>query len=151
MSMTLVGDRTPQAVIYKSESHKLHHSFPVATSKKVLAGQLVVLNTDGTIQGFEAGDDLNKIIGAAVANSETPAYTASKQYGVVEVTVAVSAHMIVRAASGAALSAGPVKPNGLIYQGRYAKYVTNGGSDPIKAIALNEATAADQLVMVAIL
>jgi hypothetical protein len=150
--MTLMGDRTPNAVIYKSESHKLHHSFPVKTGEKILPGQPAVLNSDGTIQGFKSGDSLNSIIGTAVLNSETPAYAASKQYGVVEATVAVSGHMIVRAASGAALTAGPIKPNGAIFQTKYTTYVqANPATEKVTAIALNEADGAGEMILVMVL
>lgn len=44
-----VGSRTPQAVIYKSESHKLHQAFPVKSGDTIVQGQPVKLNNDGTI------------------------------------------------------------------------------------------------------
>lgn len=36
-----VGSRTPQAVIYKSESHKLHQAFPVKKGDTIVQGQPV--------------------------------------------------------------------------------------------------------------
>ena len=149
--MTILGSKTGRAPIYKSESGKLHQSFPVKSGKKVTPGYQVVLNTDGTVQNFESGNSLSAIIGVAVNNSETPAYQASKQYGAVEATVAVSGHAIINAASGAALSAGPVKPTGAELEG-YPKYATaTPGTDVITAIALNEASGADELIQVLIL
>lgn len=152
MDMTSLGSATPKSVIYKSESHKLAHSFPVKSGKTVLPGQLVVLNTDGTIQGFESGDNLARVIGMATNNSTIPAYQASKQYGVVEATVALKGQAIVRAASGAALTAGPVKPNGSVYDTIYQKFVTATiGTDVINAVSLTSADSADDMIFVLIL
>ena len=47
-----VGGRTPQAVIYKSESHKLHQAFPVKSGDTIVQGQPVKLNDDGTISPY---------------------------------------------------------------------------------------------------
>lgn len=155
MSMTILGSKTSPVVIYKSESGKLHHSFPVKSGEKALPGQPVVLNTDGTVQGFKSGDSLYSIIGVAVNSSETPAYKDSKQYGAIEVTVAVKGYAITNALSGAALNAGPVKPNGTITSEGYAKYVQSvfsGTPDGIvTAIALNDAAGADEVIQVMIL
>lgn len=164
MDMTKFGSATPKSVIYKSESHKLAHSFPVKTGKTILPGQLVVLNTDGTIQAFESGNSLYRIIGMAVNNSSTPAYAESKQYGVVEVTVALSGQAIIRGASAGALDAGPVKPNGNLYSSIYPVFVASSITttvegtisavtaipDPLVAIALTSADGADEMVMVLI-
>lgn len=153
MNFTILGSGTQQAVIYKSESHKLAHSLPVKAGEKVLPGQQVVINGDGTIQGFKAGDSLSRIIGMATISSETPAYKESKQYGVVETTVAVSGHGIINAVSGAALTAGPVKPTGDVVSNKYPKYINvdEEAGDRITAIALNEASAAGELIQVIIL
>jgi hypothetical protein len=149
MSLTILGDKTPSAVIFKSESHKLAHSFPVKEGKTIKKGQPIVLNTDGTVQAFEATDSLAKIIGYAITDSTTPAYAASKQYGAVEVTVAVKGHAILNAVAGGALSAGPVKPSGALdATSRYAKYVALAGGDPTVAIALNDADADGDLIQV---
>lgn len=47
-----VGGRTPQAVVYKSESHKLHQAFPVKKGDTIVQGQAVKLNEDGTISPY---------------------------------------------------------------------------------------------------
>lgn len=152
MSMTIMGDKTPRAVIQKSESHKLHHSFPVKTGKTIYQGQMVVLNTDGTIQAFESSSNLKDVIGIAVTDSVNPAYQASKQYGDVEVTVAMKGYCIVYAAAGAAsLNAGPVKPNGNLVDNRYAKYISDGESTNPSAINLTPVTSDGDLIQVLIL
>ena len=150
--MTILGSKTSPSVIYKSESHKLAHSFPVKSGEKALPGQQVVLNTDGTVQGFKTGDSLDKIIGVCILNSETPAYQASKQYGVTEVTVALSGQCIIRGASSAAISAGQVKPTGTLVNSIYPKYAAaTPGTDRLTAIALNDTSAADEIVMILVL
>lgn len=150
-AMTIMGDKTRRAVIQKSESHKLHHSFPVKKGKNAVPGQFVVLNDDGTVQGFETSDDPKKIIGVAVNNSNYPAYQESKQYGPVEVTVAMTGYMIVFAAAGAAsLNAGPVKPDGNMVDGIYAKYIADDESTSPVAYNLTKATEDGELIQVLI-
>lgn len=152
MSMTIMGDKTPRAVIQKSESHKLHHAFPVKTGKTIYQGQMVVLNTDGTIQAFESGSELKNVIGYAVTDSVYPAYQESKQSGPVEVTVAVKGFAIVYAAAGAAsLQAGPVKPDGNLLDKRYSKYVSDTTSTNPSAFNLTPATSDGDLIQVLIL
>lgn len=151
--MTLMGDKTPKAIIQKSESHKLHHSFPVKTGKKILQGQMVVLNTDGTIQAFESSDSLKNVIGVAITDSVNPAYVESKQHGPVEVTVAMRGYAIVYAAAGAAsLNAGPIKPDGnMSSDGRYAKYVSDGDSTNPIMFNLTPATSDGDLIQILII
>ena len=47
--LTLFGERTPRAVIYKSESHKLHQAFNVKAGEKIVQGMPVALNEEGLI------------------------------------------------------------------------------------------------------
>lgn len=147
--LTLLGGITPKNVIHKIESHKLMHALPVATGKIIVDGQPVVILADGTVRGFEAGDTLSHIIGTAITNSANAAYGASKQHGPVDVTVAVKGFAIVYGIAGADLTAGPVKPTGVLdTTKRYAAYeqavadVTAPafiGGDLVTAIALNPA------------
>ncbi len=174
-----VGYGTPPVAIFKSESHKLHHAFPLATGKTVVQGQPVVLLNDGTVKGFESGDDLGRVIGFAVTNSANPAYQPSRQHGPVDITVAVSGHGIIHAISGAALNAGPIKPTGeLDSTGKYVEYIQAVGAvdgsitpgsftapdtyvspeytpgvpaDRVVALALNPAGDAGELLQVLIL
>ncbi|MEG1415650.1 MAG: hypothetical protein RSC49_03500 [Clostridium sp.] len=157
-NMTQFGDKTPGVVIFKSESHKLHQAFPVKKGEKVIKGQPVVINTDGTIQGFKAGDVLSKIIGWAVTDSEFPAYQESKQHGPVDVTIMVSGYAIVYGVSKGALDAVPVKPTGsLDSTKRFAEYEATAEAtestpaDRIVAVNLTPATAAGELIQILIL
>lgn len=135
------GDATGKAVVFKSESHKLHHSLPVKTGETVKKGQPVVLNTDGTIQGFKTGNSLSMIIGYAVTDSANPAYQSSKQYGVVEVTVALKGYGILYGVSAAdGQVAGKVIPTGsLDATGVYTEYQAEGtpATTNVNFIALN--------------
>lgn len=66
-----VGGITPKAVIYKSESHKLHQAFNVKNGDTVVAGQPVVLNEDGTISPYKG---TGIYLGVAVNYSKYPVY-----------------------------------------------------------------------------
>ena len=55
--LTMWGEETLRATIYKSESHKLHQSFTVKSEKKIHQGQPVALNNDGTIQPYTGVDE----------------------------------------------------------------------------------------------
>lgn len=72
-----VGIKTPQTVIYKSESQKLHQAFPVKKEKEgnvaklIVPGMPVKLNEDGTIEAY-VGDGI--YLGMAVTGSEFPCY-----------------------------------------------------------------------------
>lgn len=144
MAMTQFGEKTPSAVIFKHESHKLQHAFNVATGKTVYQGDPVTLGTDGTISPFASTDDSSSIIGYALTDSITPAYKNDRQSGPVEVTVVVNGYMIIQGIAGAAISAGPVKPNGTHGTGINASYMTYvADADGNNCIALNEADASE--------
>lgn len=137
--MTLVGQKTPQAVIYKSESHKLHQAFVVKTGENVIQGQPVQINEDGTIQAWKTG---GHYIGIAITDSYHPAYPGN------EVTVAVRGFAIVYGLSNGTITAGPVTPDPtspVDDTNMYVKY--NQGVDDT-FIALNTASAAGELIQV---
>lgn len=153
--MTLLGGITPKNVIHKIESHKLMNAFPVATGKVIVESQQVVILADGTIRAFEAGDNINHIIGTAITGSAHPAYTASLQRGPIEVTVAMRGFAIVYGIASEEIDAGPIVPTGALdATNRYVAYkqaaivtsaagnVTSVG-DPVLAIALNPADASE--------
>lgn len=141
--MALVGQKTPQAVIYKSESHKLHQAFVVKTGENIIQGQPVQINEDGTIQAWkkeEAGG--RPYIGIAVTDSYYPAYPGN------EVTVAVRGFMVVYGLSNGKIKAGPVTPDPTAPvddTNTYIKY--NQGTDD-EFIALNTASSAGELIQV---
>lgn len=138
--MALVGQKTPQAVIYKSESHKLHQAFVVKTGENIIQGQPVQINEDGTIQAWKK--DGGPYIGIAVTDSYYPAYPGN------EVTVAVRGFMVVYGLSNGEIKAGPVTPDPTAPvddTNTYIKY--NQGIDD-EFIALNTASSAGELIQV---
>lgn len=139
--MALVGTKTPQAVIYKSESHKLHQAFVVKEGQTIIQGQPVQINEDGTIQPWKKD---GHYIGIAMTDSEFPAYPGN------EVTVAVRAFAVTYGLSNGEIKAGPVTPdetNPVDDTKMYIKY--NQGIDDT-FIALNTASAAGELIQVLI-
>lgn len=136
--MALVGQKTPQAVIYKSESHKLHQAFVVKTGENIIQGQPVQINEDGTIQAWKKEKDGGRpYIGIAVTDSYYPAYPGN------EVTVAVRGFMVVYGLSNGEIKAGPVTPDPTAPvddTNTYIKY--NQGTDD-EFIALNTASAGE--------
>lgn len=142
--MTILGEYTPQAVIYKHESHKLHQAFRVKEGETIIQGQPVKLETDGTISGY-TGSGL--YLGIAITNSETPAYPQPS----VEVTVMVEGFAIVYGVASAAIaSCGAVAPAAPDADSLYTKYATDSQATDPKFIALNTADAAGDLIQVLI-
>lgn len=141
--MALVGQKTPQAVIYKSESHKLHQAFVVKTGENIIQGQPVQINEDGTIQAWKKEKEGGRpYIGIAVTDSYYPAYPGN------EVTVAVRGFMVVYGLSNGEIKAGPVTPDPTAPvddTNTYIKY--NQGTDD-EFIALNAASSAGELIQV---
>ena len=143
-NLTLRGGKTPRTVIYKSESHKLHQAFNVKAEATIYMGQPVALHTDGTIYPY-AGTGI--YIGVAVTDSINPAYGAQRDFPI-EVTVAVSGHMIVNMSASAALSAGYVAPSGSVVSTRFPAVAAAAANTETHFIALNAASAAGDLVQV---
>lgn len=147
-----VGYNTPRAAIFKSESHKLHQAFPVKAGESVIQGQPVVLNTDGTIQGFKSTDAVKNIIGWAVTDSINPAYKESKQQGSIEVTVMVRGYAIIWGVSKGILTTGPVKPTGLKDDDNtYAEYEADSTTAAPIAYNLTPASATGDLVQILVI
>lgn len=130
--MTLVGVKTPQTVVFKSESHKLHQAFVVKEGSVIIQGQPVKLNDDGTIEGY-TGE--GHYLGIAMTDSVYPCYPGS------EVTVAVEGFAIVYGIANGTIKCGPVVPAELpTKDSRYVKY--NQGIDTT-FMAINTAEAGD--------
>lgn len=152
---TKFGGTTPRAVIYKSESHKLHQAFPVKDSVKIYAGNPVAITTDGKIELLTEANEAN-YLGIAVTDNTNPAYKESANAGPVEVTVAVQGFMIINAISEAALNAGPVEiGTGMdTTTNHFTKFktFTQAGADavtrPVNFISLTKASAKDELIQV---
>ena len=118
--LTLFGERTPRAVIYKSESHKLHQAFNVKAGEKIVQGMPVALNEEGLI--YPCTDTATQVyLGVAVTDNVNPAYQPQRNFPV-EVTVAMEGYMICNWVSNAAdLKAGYVVPSGDLLNDRFVK------------------------------
>lgn len=138
--MAKVGMPTPQAVIYKSESHKLHQAFPVNPGKTIIQGMPVKLNEDGTIEMY-AGEGV--YLGIAVTDSKFPAYPGD------EVTVMMEGFAVVYGLSNGEIKASYVIPDKTANpaeDSQYIKYNQQATDSPF--IALNTATAAGELIQI---
>lgn len=143
--LTLFGERTPRAVIYKSESHKLHQAFNVKAGEKIVQGMPVALNEDGLI--CPCTDPSTQVyLGVAVTDNVNPAYQPQRNFPV-EVTVAVEGYMICNWVSNGTIEAGYVTPDGALLNDRFVK-ANQGISTPF--IALNPAEEANEVIQVLI-
>ena len=141
-----VGGRTPQAVIYKSESHKLHQAFPVKDGDTIVQGQPVKLNSDGTISPY-TGVDSEVYLGVAVNYSKYPAYPATAAG--VEVTVMMEGFAIIHGiAKEGITTTGYVQTDGTLdASGTYPNFSPSESGAETKFIAINEAEV-DDLVQI---
>lgn len=145
-NLTMLGEETLRAPIYKSESHKLHQSFTVKNTKKIYQGQPVALNGDGTVQPY-TGSDGEVYLGIAVTDSINPAY--QPQYYVdLEVTVAVEGFMICNWVSAGALSAGYVDVKGTMLSDHFPIAATAAAGKATNFIALNSASKNNEVIQV---
>ncbi len=143
--LTLFGERTPRAVIYKSESHKLHQAFNVKAGEKIVQGMPVALNEDGLI--YPCTDPSTQVyLGVAVTDNVNPAYQPQRNFPV-EVTVAVEGYMICNWVSNGTIEAGYVTPDGELLNDRFVK-ANQGILTPF--IALNPAEEANEVIQVLI-
>lgn len=146
--LTLFGERTPRAVIYKSESHKLHQAFNVKAGEKIVQGMPVALNKEGLI--YPCTDvDTQVYLGVAVTDDVNPAYQPQRNFPV-EVTVAMEGYMICNWVSNGDIDAGYVTPDGTLLNDRFVKanQATQATSSPF--IALNPAEEANEVIQVLI-
>lgn len=145
--MTLFGEKTPRAVIYKSESHKLHQAFCVKDGETILQGMPVALGEDGLIKPYTYTEPTQVYIGVAVTDNVNPAYQVQNKFPV-EVTVAVEGYMICNWVSNAALKAGYVVPSGNLLNVRFVK--ANQSTDATPFIAITPADEANEVIQVLI-
>lgn len=141
-----VGGRTPQAVIYKSESHKLHQAFPVKDGDTIVQGQPVKLNPNGTISPYIGGED-GVYLGIAVNYSKHPAYHATAAG--VEVTVMMEGFAVIHGiAKDEITTTGYVQTDGTLdASGTYPHFLPLTSGAETKFIALNVADE-DDLVQI---
>lgn len=140
-----VGGRTPQAVIYKSESHKLHQAFPVKKGDTIVQGQPVKLNTDGTISPY-TGAESGVYLGIAVNYSKYPAYPATATE--VEVTVMMEGFAVIHGIAKDDITTGYVQTDGTLdASGTYPNFSPSASGTETKFIAINMAEV-DDLVQI---
>ena len=140
--LTLFGERTPRAVIYKSESHKLHQAFNVKAGEKIVQGMPVALNEEGLI--YPCTDTATQVyLGVAVTDNVNPA----QRNFPVEVTVAMEGYMICNWVSNGNIEAGYVTPDGKLLNDRFVK-ANQATSNQF--IALNPAEEANEVIQVLI-
>lgn len=146
-AMTLFGEKTPRAVIYKSESHKLHQAFNVKEGETIVQGMPVAIDEAGLI--YPCKDVTTEVyLGVAVTDNVNPAYRAQNNFPV-EVTVAMEGYMICNWVSNGEITAGYVTPSGDLLNDRFVKATNNKGiSTPF--IALTPADEANELIQVLI-
>lgn len=69
------GKKTPKAVIYKSEAHKLHQTFEVEAGKKIFTGEPVFLLENGKIIGVhDVAGTTSVEIGISIGDSQASPY-----------------------------------------------------------------------------
>lgn len=143
MSLTVLGEN-PKTIFLKGiENHKLHHEFAVETGNSVKKGQPVKLTATGTVVPAAADEPVENIIGHSIHNGAADEL----------ITVGMKAMGIVWASPNAAVDAGPVKYAGLnSTDSDYNAYaaVGAGAATLLYGWALDQATAADDLIRVAI-
>lgn len=140
-----VGGRTSQAVIYKSESHKLHQAFPVKDGDTIVQGQPVKLNTEGTISPYTGAED-EVYLGIAVNYSKYPAYPATAAG--VEVTVMMEGFAVIHGIAKAEITTGYVQTDGTLdASGTYPNFSPSTAGAETKFIAINAAEV-DDLVQI---
>ena len=146
--LTLFGERTPRAVIYKSESHKLHQAFNVKAGEKIVQGMPVALDKEGLI--YPCIDTATQVyLGVAVTDNVNPAYQPQKNFPV-EVTVAMEGYMICNWVSNEDIEAGYVTPNGKLLNDRFVKAIKANQATSTQFIALNPAEEANEVIQVLI-
>lgn len=140
-----VGGRTPQAVIYKSESHKLHQAFPVKDGDTIVQGQPVKLNSDSTISPYTGGEG-EVYLGIAVNYSKYPAYPATAVG--VEVTVMMEGFAVIHGIAKSKITTGYVQTDGTLdASGTYPNFSPSVSGAETKFIAINMAEG-DDLVQI---
>lgn len=140
-----VGGRTLHAVIYKSESHKLHQAFPVKDGDTIVQGQPVKLNSDGTISPYTGAED-EVYLGIAVNYSKYPAYPATAVG--VEVTIMMEGFAVIHGIAKAVITTGYVQTDGTLdASGTYPNFSPSVSGAETKFIAINTAEM-DDLVQI---
>lgn len=143
-----VGSKTPQAVVYKSESHKLHQAFTVKSGSTIVQGQPVKLNDDGTISPY-TGTANEVYLGIAVGYSKYPCYPPMASAETPEITVMVEGFAIIHGVAKEAMATtGFATTDGTLDEsGVYPNFKLQAGGTETKFISLNTAEA-EELVRI---
>lgn len=133
-----LGTQTPEVIVHKSESHKLHQEFDntVVISK----GQLVKLDSTGKVVPIAADDDENVAIGYSIENS--PAND--------KCTIATRGYGILKAQAQAALSPGPVQMKAFDTVTKLNQFATSSGQNKAIGWSLDAAASAGDIILVLI-
>lgn len=142
--MTLFGSKTPRAVIYKSESHKLHQAFNVKAGETIVQGMPVAITEEGLIEKYTTNTQV--YLGIAITDNINPAYQAQRNYPV-EVTVMVEAFAVCNWVSNGEIKCGYVEPSGDLLNERFVK--ANQAIDS-PFIAITPADEANEVIQVLI-
>lgn len=138
--MTLLGERTPRAFVYKSESHKLNQAFVAKEGVKIYQGMPVQLESDGTIAPY-TGDEDSIYLGVAHTDNIAPAYQGQRNFPV-EVTVMVEGYVIVHGVPTEDLeTCGYVKPTSNVVAPGFVKY--EASDDATKFINITPANTGE--------
>lgn len=146
-----VGIPTPQTVIYKSESHKLHQAFPAKKNSgvvvEIVPGQPVKLNTDGTIEPYKGS---GIYLGIAVTDSQNPCYPEGELGP--EVTVMVEAfaviYGVVATGVSGALACGYVAPGAKTAGEAYVPYNATTEAAVSNFVNITPGSEAGELIQV---
>lgn len=153
MNLTLLGEKTPRTVIYKSESHKLHQAFtPKDKNTVILRGMAVAIEEDGTISPYVSpgtGIVPDQIyLGIAVTDSINPAYREQRGFPI-EVTVMVEAFAIVNWVAKEEMTCGYCLPTADTLNDRFVvAEKVDGASIQSQFINITPADAANDVIQV---
>lgn len=146
--LTLHGEITPKAVIYKSESHKLHQAFSVKEGEVIVQGMPVAIGEDGLIEQFVPGSDGSQVyLGYAVTDNINPAYQPQRNFPV-EVTVAVQGYSILNWVASEELTCGYINPIKGLLHNRFVK--AESSTVETNFIAISPADEVNDIIQVLI-
>lgn len=143
MDLLKSGTKTPRTKLYKSESHKLCHAFPVASNEVINEAEPVALLANGTIKALSkltAGEATSPYVGIATSFSNNNPYPSYPVSGNAEQTVMVSGFAITYgvAKTPGLTNAGYVKPTSAPITNGYTEYEPS--ATPTNFIALHPAS-----------
>lgn len=124
-----------------AEAHKLHQAFDVAVGATVKNGQPVKLTVDGEATPAEADEPAINIVGYSIHDGKAGE----------RITIAMKAYAVIYAKANAAVAVGPVAYDGLNTTDDIYNSVKVGVQATLIGWALDKATAAGDIVRVAVI